>query len=889
MRRSLFKYFIIAILLSLAHLTPSIAQDYTTWGLPENTIARLGNGWHNDMAYAPDGNHIAIASSVGVWIYDSQTGKKLNLLTTTTGNNHLWRMAFSPDPDGPIGPMLAASSYEGGNIYVWDYETSTHMYTFQAEPERVQHLTFSLDGNILASTTTTTTLWDVRTGTKKNKLIGPNNEHFSVRFNSDGQTLTSVGPVGVRLWNIETGTIQQTLFKRYINNPQALSPDGLVIALGDRTRIYLWDVATGTQIQTFREHTGWTNVAMIAFSPDGGTLASGGQDRTIRLWDVETGTRTHTFSGHTDDVAMIAFSPDGGTLASGGQDRTIRLWDVETRSSDVETETRGMVFTNNIGFFSPTFSPDGGTLAMRSQRPTHGHNVGTKVLGSTIHLWEVSTGTDVRTISGHESKVYSLAFSSDSQILASSGENVISLWDVRSETLIRQFEERGIGSLAFSPNGQLLISTGGRSISLYEVATGNLRYSMDLPRHPWVADLKFTSNDTFTGVVLVDRFFSWNAHVYSWDVATATAKRLNEDRISGVNPPFARSSNGLTLAAQNGPSNVEWIGVWNIPTGKELYELHGHTEPPSSLAFSPDGQTLASGSHDHTIRLWDVATGTEMYTLREHHGSVFGLAFSPDGLTLASTSIDGTVLLWDMQNFPRRIPRAADINNDNTVNIQDLVILGNAMGAANKGDIDTLLGIAASIAYLVGDVTREINELKKPFDLNNDGKINILDLVILAAEMNNPPNAPSLRSQIPKELTPGIVSQWVTEAKWIDQKTPTYQRGLRFLQQLLVAFTLPPKETALLANYPNPFNPETWIPYQLANPANVTLTIYDIQGHVVRNLDLGPQRAGMYHNRNRAAYWDGKNAVSEPVASGLYFYTLTAGDFTATRKMLIRK
>ena len=98
-----------------------------------------------------------------------------------------------------------------------------------------------------------------------------------------------------------------------------------------------------------------------------------------------------------------------------------------------------------------------------------------------------------------------------------------------------------------------------------------------------------------------------------------------------------------------------------------------------------------------------------------------------------------------------------------------------------------------------------------------------------------------------------------------------------------------PKATALHANYPNPFNPETWIPYQLATAADVTVTIYDLRGIVVRRLDLGHQAAGVYQRRSRAAYWDGRNSLGEPVASGLYFYTLTAGDFTATRKLLIRK
>ena len=96
--------------------------------------------------------------------------------------------------------------------------------------------------------------------------------------------------------------------------------------------------------------------------------------------------------------------------------------------------------------------------------------------------------------------------------------------------------------------------------------------------------------------------------------------------------------------------------------------------------------------------------------------------------------------------------------------------------------------------------------------------------------------------------------------------------------------TLIPKETALLHNYPNPFNPETWIPYQLAESAEVTVHIYAASGVLVRTLALGHQAAGIYQSRSRAVYWDGKNEVGESVASGVYFYTLTAGDFTATRK-----
>ena len=128
---------------------------------------------------------------------------------------------------------------------------------------------------------------------------------------------------------------------------------------------------------------------------------------------------------------------------------------------------------------------------------------------------------------------------------------------------------------------------------------------------------------------------------------------------------------------------------------------------------------------------------------------------------------------------------------------------------------------------------------------------------------------------------------WIAEARLEDDGSIVFQQGIEKLEALLA--TLIPQATSLQPNYPNPFNPETWIPYQLARPGEVTLTIYDMNGAVVRHLELGHQAAGLYQSRNRAVHWDGRNQRGESVASGLYFYTLNANDFTATRKMSIRK
>ena len=192
-----------------------------------------------------------------------------------------------------------------------------------------------------------------------------------------------------------------------------------------------------------------------------------------------------------------------------------------------------------------------------------------------------------------------------------------------------------------------------------------------------------------------------------------------------------------------------------------------------------------------------------------------------------------------------------DVNKDGIVNIADLTFVASHFGKSGQTDAD----------------------------INGDGTVNIIDLALGAAAFGN---------RVPDNmLTHPTVEKWLQEARQMNLTDSAFQHGLQVLEQLLAALT--PKETALLPNYPNPFNPETSIPYQLAEPAEVTLHIYAVDGTVVRTLALGHQFVGIYQDKSRAAYWDGRNTFGEPVTSGVYFYTLTAGDFTATRKMLIRK
>ena len=553
--------------------------DLQQWNLPKGAKTRIGKGRIYDIAYSSDGTRLAVASSIGVWIYDADSGKELDLLTEHT--DKVLSVAFN------LNGNILASGSDDGSIHLWDTRTSTHLRTMTEDTSLITNVVFNGDGKMLASASKDNTirLWNTQTGEIQKNLKGHADNIFSIWLSGDGKMLASASKDNtIRLWDTQSGEIQKNLDLEHSQEiyKMAFSADGKTLASWCfESPIYLWNAQTGELRHTLPLEQ-MDIVNEFAFSPDGKTLASAMHNGIVHLWNVQTGERLRSLIGHTHWALNVVFSPDSKTLASGSFDSTIRFWEVQTGKPQ-KTLTGHLSDTVHVAF-----SPDGKTLANAME-------------DDTIHLWDAQTG-EVRQILKRQNmpSIEGVAFSPDSKTLASgSHDGLIHLWDVQTGKLRKTFSGHTdyVTSVAFSPDGTLLVSgSWDKTIQLYHAQTGELLKTFS-GHTDWVMSVAFSPDKKMIASGSKDNT------VRIWDVQTGEILKTLTGH-AGVVFSVAFAPNGKTLASG---SHDGLIHLWDVQTGK-LLETTEHTDWVMSVAFSPDSRTLASGSKDSTIQLWDTQT-----------------------------------------------------------------------------------------------------------------------------------------------------------------------------------------------------------------------------------------------------------------------------------------
>ena len=603
-------------------------------------VARLPDTFRGafGLAISTDGRQALVSGTgkapgvcLGV-LFDVATGRPVPTQLLSGRQNALC-IAFSPRGE------LVCSGHVDNCVVLWNQATGREVRTLAGHTGHVLSVAFSADGRRILSGSFdgTIRLWDIE-GRELAVLQGHPNEVNEVCFLPDQRRALSAGGDGtVRLWDLEAGS---EITRADIFSPiqgLAVSPDGTqAISTSIDGDLIVWRLPQDApELRTLRGHSARVSCAVV--SADGATALTGGQDYALILWDLASGREIRRFEGHQYWVAGVAFTPDGQRALSASFDKTLRLWDLASGR-----ELR-RIDAHPLAIEGVDVSPDG-SLAISGSRDM------------TAGLWDLQTGNGIGTLNGHTDIVQRASFSPDGRRALTAGGNdpTIRLWDVAAQTVTAEL--RGhlghVTEAVFSHDGRHILSASTDiTLRLWELESGRevRRFGPRQSSSPMLlsAALSADGRRALSG--------DQSGTVEWWDVETG--RQLASSNVATDVNAVAFTPDGRQAVLACGDHCVR---IWRLPSESAAAavlataveadpDLRGTLNfaphAATSVAFSPDGRTLAVGTAGLTVELCDVATMRSRASLAGHGMSVHGVAFSPDGELLASAG--GEVKLRD--------------------------------------------------------------------------------------------------------------------------------------------------------------------------------------------------------------------------------------------------
>jgi WD40 repeat protein len=547
------------------------------------------------VLYSPDNKYFAVSIGTEIRIYNGETLEQEETLRGHTGD--ISELAFTSA--GGVA-LLASGSSSENSIRIWNAGTGEQIALLEGHTNYIRGLAFSPDGSLLASASADTTakLWDVAGRNEVATMTGHTDLLGNIVFSPDGTKIATASRDGtVRLWDATNGQPVTGFSFTAPTDPNrqapywltgiSYHPDGSTIAVGSTSSaIYLLDATTGQQRRVLEGHSDWIVLRGVRYSPDGRTLATASLDGTVKLWNAGSGTERATLEGTGLSLWSVSWNGNGEQIAASSDVAgTITIWNADSREVVNTLQlSQGIVRTL-------AYSDDGSVLASGG-------------IGGTVVLHILETDQRV-TLPGGAPTVQYLTFVGETDLVAISDRGVVVLIDLSQQREAVSFD--GLDGVALS-----VASTPDRRT----LAAGNEQGDIAL-----------------------------------WDIESRNLLRT----LRGLRGPIATlsfSRDGSRLVAvTNDPNNEPTIGLWNTENGELLQSFKGHTGVVTGLSLRADASMIASSSVDGSLRIWDGASDRELraQTIAGEQGQNWysSVAFSPDGSLLATGTTNGQIEFYN--------------------------------------------------------------------------------------------------------------------------------------------------------------------------------------------------------------------------------------------------